>query len=284
VIDNSPLAEFARRKEKAAKAATLETFETVADHSARFDLESISSPFSDALLDGPFFQSPAPSADVPAISLVFVQSRDGNTEADDPSSLGGGATDKHVIYEGLSRISADAVMAGAKTARGNMLFSVWHPSLVSLRQSLGKPRHPAQIVISGSGELSIEEGMLFNVPDVPVVIVSAGEAAERLTRRTSARSWITVIDTGERLDLRRAAERMRGESGLQRISAIGGRATATSLMDAGLVTDLYLTTSPVDAGTPHTPMYCGTRRVERDLVVRKQSAGGIVFEHLLLHA
>jgi len=49
---------------------------------------------------------------------VFVQSRDGNTGARDPSSLGGGDTDKHLIYEGLSRVASDAVVAGAETIRG----------------------------------------------------------------------------------------------------------------------------------------------------------------------
>jgi hypothetical protein len=45
------------------------------------------------------------------------QSRDGNTGAADPSTLGGGNTDLHLIYEGLSRVDADAVMAGAATVR-----------------------------------------------------------------------------------------------------------------------------------------------------------------------
>ena len=70
---------------------------------------------------------------------MFVQSLDGNTVADDPSDLGGGDTDKHLIYEGLSRVAADAVMAGAATvAGGKIVFSVWHPELVRLRSALGK--------------------------------------------------------------------------------------------------------------------------------------------------
>jgi len=43
-------------------------------------------------------------------------------------SLGGGATDDHVVFEGLSRVAADAVLAGARTVHGgNNVFSVWHP-------------------------------------------------------------------------------------------------------------------------------------------------------------
>jgi riboflavin biosynthesis pyrimidine reductase len=277
------LLEFARRKGNAADTAVLEAFKTIADHSAAFHLEPISSEFTDALLDGPFFQSPVPPGSVPAVSLVFVQSRDGNTVADDPSTLGGGHTDKHVIYEGLSRVAADAVMSGAATiGRGSALLSLWHPALVSLRGALGKPRHPSQIVLTASGRLPIEEGLFFNVPEIPVVILSSGRSAARLAERVRSRPWITVISTGEPPDLRRGAERLRSELGIERISAIGGRFAATALIDAGLVGDLYLTTSPIEAGTPDTPLYAGQRPPRRDLVVQKQSSEGVVFEHFVL--
>ena len=82
--------------------------------------------------------------------------------------------------------------------------------------------------------------------------------------------------------MRRGAELLRTELGIERISAIGGRFAATALIDAGLVSDLYLTTSAIPAGTPDTPMYAGTRPPRRDLVLRKQTAGGVVFEHFVL--
>ena len=281
--ETGSFAAFARRKEEAAHAAALEPFTTIVDNSANFLLEAISSPFTDALLDGPFFQSPIPSGSVPALSLVFVQSRDGNTEADNPSTLGGGQTDKHVIYEGLSRVGADAVLSGARTiGQGRILLSVWHPALVSLRRALGKPRHPAQVVMTASGEIPIEQGLLFNVPEIPVIILSSDRAAPRLAERSRSRPWITVITTGEPANVRRGAERLRTELGIERISAIGGRVAATALVDAGLVSDLYLTTSAISAGTPDTPMYAGTRPPRRDLVLRKQTVDGVVFEHFVL--
>jgi riboflavin biosynthesis pyrimidine reductase len=283
MLEAGSFAAFARRKEEAAQAAALEPFTTVVDNSANFSLEAISSPFTDALLDGRFFQSPVPSGTVPALSLVFVQSRDGNTEADNPSTLGGGQTDKHVIYEGLSRVGADAVLSGARTiGHGRILLSVWHPALVSVRRALGKPRHPAQVVMTARGEIPIEEGLLFNVPEVPVIILSSDRAAPRLTERSRSRPWITVISTGEPPNLRRGVERLRTELGIERISAIGGRFAATALIDAGLVSDLYLTTAAIAAGTTDTPMYTGTRPPRRELVLRKQTVDGVVFEHFVL--
>ena len=77
---------------------------------------------------------------------------DGNTGAADPSTLGGGRDRQALIYEGLSRVAADAVLSGAETLRGgDMVLSVWHPELVALRRSLGLPRHPVQVVATLRG-------------------------------------------------------------------------------------------------------------------------------------
>ena len=71
------------------------------------------------------------------MSLVFVQSRDGNTGANNPAELGGGPTDKYLIYEGLSRVAADGVMAGASTIGKSVFFSITHPQLVALAARVG---------------------------------------------------------------------------------------------------------------------------------------------------
>jgi hypothetical protein len=102
-----------------------------------------------------------------AVSLVFVQTKDGNTGGPNPSAFGGGATDTHLIYEGLSRVAVDAVLAGAGSVHRDAFFSVWHPELAALRASLGLRRHPAQIVVSRRGRVDVD-ALLFNVPDVPV--------------------------------------------------------------------------------------------------------------------
>src|SRR5687767_7076940 len=142
---------YVERKTRAAAAAHLPPYVT-ALASAGARAEAIGNVWSIALFDGPFYLSPPRAADKPACSLVFVQSSDGNTVTRDPASLGGGDTDKHVVYEGLSRVAADGVLAGAETVRGgDVVFSVWHEQLVALRASLGRPRHPAQIVATLGG-------------------------------------------------------------------------------------------------------------------------------------
>jgi riboflavin biosynthesis pyrimidine reductase len=233
--------------------------------------------------DDGFWISPVPR-DLPAVSLVFVQSRDGNTAADNPADLGGGDTDLHLIYEGLSRVAADAVLAGARTASGRVFFSVWRPEIAALRESLGLPRHPAQIVMTREGHLDLDGTLLFNVPSVPVFILAGDRSPDRIARDVADRPWITLIPI-EHDDLRASIAAL-CQYGIRRISAIGGRSSASSLIDAGVVQDLYITTSAISAGQPSTPFYIGARPIQQQLVVRKRSEPDIhppiVFEHFTL--
>jgi len=274
-------AAFACRKQGEAVAASLPPYVTDGD-AAVAGLLPIGSEWTRRRFDGDFHVSPPPDERRPACGLVFVQSRDGNTGARNPSALGGGETDKHLIYEGLSRVAADAVMAGVETIRGGrIVFSVWHPELVRLRESLGKPRHPIQIVATLQG-IDIEDEMLFNVPEVPVMLLTVGACRTLMGGAIGARPWITPVamDTPDQLPA--AFERLRS-NGIERISCIGGRRIATQLIDAGLVQDVYLTTSAQPGGEPGTPMY--PKRLNARVAVRKRGTGpeaGVVFDHLVL--
>jgi riboflavin biosynthesis pyrimidine reductase len=251
---------------------------TVEDRSASFPVIPIGSDWSREQFDGPFYIWAAPR-DRPAISLVFVQSRGGNTAADDPADLGGGPTDKHLIYEGLSRVAADAVLAGASTVGRSVFFTVHHPELVALRQALGLPRHPVQMVMSNEGNVDLS-ARLFNVAGVGAIILGGPRCVEKLTPLLRDRPSIALLPIGDSLE--RTFARLRRDHGIGRISAIGGRHAATSLVDAGLVQDLYLTTSAFDAGEPGTPWYIGARPPRLRLIVKKRETAAmnpIVFEH-----
>jgi riboflavin biosynthesis pyrimidine reductase len=275
---------FAERKTREAEGAVIRPLETTAESPLAIQLRSIGNEWTERHYDGSFHLFTAPD-NVPAVSLVFVQSRDGNTGADNPDALGGGPADKHVIYEGLSRVAADGVLAGAATAAGdNVLFSLWHPELVALRRELGLPRHPVQIVVSQNGRVDVENALLFNVPEIAVFILAGAGCRDRCALGFASRPWITVVPL-ESAGLRAALSRLRVEHGIRRISAIGGRRTASGLIDAGLVQDLLLTTSARSAGEPNTPFYTGDRAPRFDLIVKKHGTDPqhpILFEHLAL--
>ena len=65
-----------------------------------------------------------------------------------------------------------------------------------------------------------------------------------------------MVDAGERVSLPAAMRYLR-ERGLRVISAIGGRRTATALLRDGWISEIHLTTSPIEAGEPNTPFYEG---------------------------
>ncbi len=271
--------EFVARKTLEASTRTLAPYVTVADeHDDRF--VSIGSDWSRAIFDGDFYLSPASRPELPATSLVFVQSRDGNTGARDPSALGGGETDKHLVYEGLSRVAADAVLAGAETVRGGRtIFSVWQSDLVALRAALGKPRHPIQVVASLAG-IDVTNGLLFNVPAVPVVLLTVQAVANAMSREIRDRPWIQVVIMRGPQDLAGAFTALR-QQGIGRLSVVGGRSLASQLIGAGLIQDIFLTTSPIEGGEPNTPLY--PRVLDARLVVRKRGTGpevGVVFDHV----
>ena len=282
---NSRFAEYVSRKQAAAVTARLPGYLTV-ESDAHTGLESVGTDWTCRLFDGRFFESPAPDSSLPAINTVFVQSADRNTGTRNPADLGGGATDTHLIYEGLSRVRAAAVMTGAKTIEGSqMILGVWHPELVRLRQDLGLPRYPAQIVATRRGQLGIESDLMFNVPEIPVFILTTPEAAAGLAPRIDARPWISVVAAPARTPLAVSLQRLTADHGIHRISCIGGRTLASELIDAGLVQDIYLTTSPRPGGEPGTPFYTGAAPLATKRVVKKAGRGeeaGVVFEHLRL--
>src|SRR5687768_10562850 len=232
---------YCQRKEQAASVATIPGYVTaeIRDCGGLVELEN---PWSAAVFDGAFYRSAVPArAGIPTTSLVFVQSRDGNTVAADPSTLGGGDTDLHLIYEGLSRVDADAVLAGAATARGkDIVFSVWHPQLVALRLARGRPRHPAQVVVTDVGSLRFDDGLMFQEPSLTVFVVTRTAALKAIQDRLVQKPWVTVIDAGEPLSFATAMQQLRSR-GIGVVSCVGGRRTATGLLNEHLVTDIYLT-------------------------------------------
>jgi riboflavin biosynthesis pyrimidine reductase len=259
---------FAEKKTRDAAMARIGWLTTEVAPAPSGVFSAVGNPWTREHYDGDYILLPSPSS-LPALSIVFVQSADGNTGAENPATLGGGPTDAHLIYEGLSRVAADAVMAGAATARGQVLFSVWHPALVALRDALALPRHPAQVVLSRDGNLDLAGTLLFNVPAVPVYVIAGARCRDRCGLALSRRPWIHVIDL-KHDELAAALGELRNR-GVRRISAVGGRSTASALLDAGLVQDVCLTTTSVAGGEPGTPFYVGRQTVALDLMTRKRS-------------
>jgi len=280
-----PFDDYCRAKEQAAVAASLPPYKTAAIDLQFGTFRAIGNTWSRMLFDGDFYRSTYVNLDIPVTNLVIVESQEGNTGAHDPATLGGGQTDKHLIYEGLSRVDVDAVFAGATTARSDeLVFSVWHPELVALRRDLGRTRHPAQVIVSSRSALHIETALMFQVPEIPVYLVTTSDAASSLRLQVATRPWIEVIDGGQPLSMRRALRQLRMRR-IEAMSAIGGRTTARALLSEHVVHDLYLTTSAKEGGEPHTPLVDAP--LTAPAVVIKRGTGpeeGVRFVHYALRS
>jgi hypothetical protein len=55
------------------------------------------------------------------------------------------------VWRGTFISEASLTMVVAEIVHPKAFFSVWHPELVALRESLGLSRHPAQVVVSKRG-------------------------------------------------------------------------------------------------------------------------------------
>jgi 5-amino-6-(5-phosphoribosylamino)uracil reductase len=277
----TPFEKFIARKTAEAQSADIAPFGAVRD-GADASFTAVGNEWTRRMFDGAFYLSPARDDGIPSTSLVFVRSCEGNTVSSNPEELGGGKADKHLIYEGLSRVAADAVLAGAATMRGgNLVHSVWRRELVELRVALGLPRHPIQAVATLEGA-PLEQGFLFNVPELPVIVLTVPHGAEAMRSALAARPWITPIVMDTPHDLPVALRRM-SDRGIERVSCIGGRTLAGQLIDADLIQDLYLTTTPRSAGEPNTPFYA--KPLSGREVVRKRGTGldeGVVFQHIAI--
>jgi hypothetical protein len=211
LIETIAFDDFAAKKSREAVSASIERLSTVFDRRDSSRVRGIGNTWSREHYGGEFgLVHPQPTRT--AISLVLIQTKDRNTGGPNPGAFGGGATDKHLIYEGLSRVAVNAVLAGAGSVHQDAFFSVWHPELIALRSSLGLPRHPGQIVVSKRGSLNFN-ARLFNVPDVQVFLIAGDECAARHEPALRARPWVRLILSSG--DLSHAFERLRREEGEQ---------------------------------------------------------------------
>ena len=204
---------YCRGREQDAASTAIPGFRTVAARTSSCSaggppLVQIESPWTSAALRRSVLSQPHRTIlSVQPVSLVFVQSRDRQHVADNPSTLGGGDTDLHLIYEGLSRVDADAVLAGATTARGDrMVFSIWHPGAGEVAAGSAATRAIRRRSWSPiARNLKIERALMFQEPSC--------RCSSSRSRRTPPRCRIgceigpgsRCIDAGEPLSLPCAA-------------------------------------------------------------------------------
>jgi len=152
---------------------------------------------------------------------------------------------------GLLRACADAVLVGAGTMRSSPR-SLWTaeqayppagPLFGELRRSRRRPARPTLAVLSGSGSVdprhpALEEGAL---------VLTGERGAARLRGRLPSAATILAIGAEAPIDPAAAVQALR-RRGHELILSEGGPTAFGALVCAGLVDELFLTSSPLLAG------------------------------------
>jgi riboflavin biosynthesis pyrimidine reductase len=184
----------------------------------------------------------------PLLYANFVTSADGVVAlpgAGESGAVVSGNSEPDRFVMGLLRAAADAVLIGAGTFRAGA-GSLWHPKAVlpeasdpfaQLRRQLSLRPYPLLVVVTASGHIDVAQPALR---DCLIVTTLQGEA--RLRGKLPSGARIAVLD-GPPFEPRSLLDLLRAQ-GLQVILTEGGPSLVGQLLGAGLLDELFLTTSP----------------------------------------
>jgi len=152
---------------------------------------------------------------------------------------------------GLLRACADAVLVGAGTMLGSpqTLWTAEHaypaaaPLYGELRRSRRRPPRPTLAVLSGSGSVAPRHPAL----EAGALVLTSERGAARLRGRLPRATTVLAVGAEAPVDPVAAVETLR-RRGHELILSEGGPTAFGALIAAGLVDELFLTTSPLIAG------------------------------------
>lgn len=197
---------------------------------------------------GPFGLEP------PLLYANFVETLDGVVAIrSEPKSnrlvSGNSETDRFVM--GLLRAAADCVLIGSGTLHGSPK-ALWTPekahpdsrnSYAKLRILLGLRPEPQLAVLTASGALDPEHPALEH----GAIVLTTRRGSERCRRDLPGAVEIDVLEGETAVDPAEAVAALRAR-GYERILSEAGPHVFGSLLEAGLVDELFLTISPLLAG------------------------------------
>jgi riboflavin-specific deaminase-like protein len=176
----------------------------------------------------------------PHVALNMVHTTDGRATVQGRTAPISSVADRQLFHALRTRV--DAVMVGAGTLRVERYGRlVRDGARREQRRRAGLEPDPLAIVVSGSLDLPADLPLLQD-PDSRVVVVTAAEHSLE-----GVRAQVEYLRLGP-VDLPAALARLRSAYGVRAILCEGGPHLNASLLAAGLIDELFLTTFPVIAG------------------------------------
>jgi riboflavin biosynthesis pyrimidine reductase len=200
--------------------------------------------------------------DRPYVIGNFVQTIDGVVSYRIPGRSGGdeisgSSTDDRFVM-GLLRSVADAVLIGSGTLHGDpghvrtpeFIYPGAKDLFADLRKKLNKPPLPLNVVLTGSGNVNLNEAT-FRMDGLSAAIITTEGGSDRLAREQGdALHRTTVRSTGEVGKTTPAAvlKILRDEFGVRLLLHEGGPTIFGEFLAVGLIDELFLTLAPQIAG------------------------------------
>jgi len=196
----------------------------------------------------------------PFVAVNMVATVDGRASVDGRTAPISSVADRQVFHALRTRV--DAVMVGAGTLRTERYGRlVRDPQRRRQRVAAGLAADPLAIVVSGRLDLSPDIPLLAS-PESTVVIVTASDAS---LEGCAAR--IEYLRSSP-VDLAAALAAVRADHGIRSILCEGGPSLNASLLAAGLIDELFLTTVPKLAGGAGALTIVGAAGIEEPVRAR----------------
>ena len=181
----------------------------------------------------------------PYLVLNMAATADGRVAIDGRSAPVAGSADRDLFHE--LRTQADAVMAGAGTARVERYRRITKSdALRAKREREGVMADPLAVLVSGSLDLPADLPLFADAPSrVAIVTASSGSIGDVAADVSYIRQ---AAD-----ELAPALRALRVDHGVRSVLCEGGPRLNSSLLREGLVDELFLCVSPRIAGEPSEP-------------------------------
>ncbi|MGH3723576.1 MAG: pyrimidine reductase family protein [Mycobacterium sp.] len=183
--------------------------------------------------------------DYPADDALYVRanmigSLDGAATVTGLSGGLGGDGDR-AVFDAM-RANADVILVGAGTVRAERYHGAHLPvGLRQRRQVRGQAEVPVIAVVTASGAVDPSLPLFNESEDPPIVVTSAHGAAQVLARVPGVQ--VIVAEAAGHLDLHTALSALH-QRGLPRVLCEGGPSLLGTLLAAGFVDELCLTSAP----------------------------------------
>jgi riboflavin biosynthesis pyrimidine reductase len=194
----------------------------------------------------------------PYVVANFVQSLDGVAALGIPNTSGGqisGQNEHDRMVMGLLRAVAGAVVVGAGTARSvpkhlwtsGYIYPVLEREYGELRNKLGLAELPLNVIVTARGEIDASQRVFQG--DVPVLVLTTEEGAERLARDGSVDpSRVRAVTASGKVSAGAILEATHEAGDPKFVLLEGGPHLMADFFEEGLVDEIFLTVSPLLAG------------------------------------